>query len=75
MDGRPLAFSRTLTRGGPTNNEWPCDCGGTVYASPKSPYGRCSAGETRCNRCRREARRYRGTYTCGVGCVPREPRK
>ncbi len=71
MDGRGHVFSRRVVNDRPIKNEWNCECGGTVYAAPSAQFAKCTGGETRCVKCRREARKIgkRG-LTCGVGCKP-----
>lgn len=57
----------------PIRNEWSCECGGKVYASPTAQFARCTKGDIHCTVCRRKAKKFgkRG-LTCGTGCVPHD---
>jgi hypothetical protein len=69
QDGKGQVIPRRIVNDRPTVNEVACPCGGHFYAAPRATYARCSNGEMRCTKCRREARKFQKGYTCGVGCT------
>jgi hypothetical protein len=74
MDGRPQVVPRTIANDRPIKYDRPCLCpeGGTVYIAPSAKFARCSNAVTHCTRCLRQARHFRGGWTCGPGCAPHE---
>lgn len=68
QDGRAQRITKVINNDRPIKNEVDCPCGGKIYAAPSARYSRCSNGELRCTKCLRPAKKFRGTYTCGIGC-------
>lgn len=71
QDGRAQVVPRKIKNDRPNKHDHQCECGGTYYCSPSARFARCSNGEMRCMTCHRTARRFGGTYSCGLGCTPR----
>lgn len=68
QDGKSQRIQRKIVNDRPNENEIDCPCGGTIYASPRAQFAKCSNGEPRCIRCLRQARKFGKGLTCGVGC-------